>query len=293
MAQDVKRAEDISPHMLPSETFFAERRAALTRQYYALPAYGSRAFWTHLEGRQEDTQTLPLEVLVKVVREADARDDKKTRRRLCTIILARVQTSNEQWVRQVLASIYVQADERRDMVADLYADLCELLLRTLIDPNQTFWEENFLHSLRFARQHAYKSFLRREGHLISNSGRRVPRSLLESLEHFSKPTRKKWFSRDEDADQTNSTSTLDIRDERAEQAFEQVEQADLLATLMLLPMHQRTVVWLIFFEGHTTKTVSTLLKTSGRTVRNRLRAALTQLREVFEAEQEVVDGEGA
>lgn len=279
MAQDVEQAGGISPHTLPSEEFFAERRAALARQYYALPIYGSPAFWTMLEGRQKDKQALPLEVLVKVLRDADVRDDKQARHRLCTIIITRVQASNEQWVRQALASIHMQADERHDLAADLYADLCELLLHMLLDPSHIFWEENFLHSLRFARKHAYKSFLRREGYLTSSSsaGRRVPHILLESLERFGNQTGR----------------MLDIRDEEAEQAFDRVEQVDFAATLMHLPAHQRAVVWLIFFEGHTTKTASRLLDTSERTVRNRLRAALTQLREVFETEQEVVDGESA
>lgn len=279
MAQDVEQAGGISPHTLPSEDFFAERRAALARQYYTLPIYGSSAFWTLLEGRRQEKQALPLEVLVKVLRDADARNDEQARRRLCAIIIARVQTSNEQWVRQALAGIHVLADERRDMAADLYADLCELLLHVLLDPAHVFWEENFLQSLRFARKHAYKSFLRREGFLIASSsaGRRVPHILLESLERFGNQTGR----------------VLDIRDERAEQAFDRVEQGDLAATLMHLPVHQRAVVWLIFFEGHTTKSVSRLLDTSERTVRNRLRAALTQLREVFGTEQEVVDGESA
>ena len=276
MAQDVEQTEGISPHTLSPEALFAERRAALARQYHTLPTYSSPTFWTLLEGCQEDEQALPLEVLVKVLREAGARKDELARRRLCEIIIARVQTSNELWVRQILASTRVLADERRDMAADLYSDLCELLLRALLDPTHSFWEENFQHSLRFARKHACESFLRREGRLIS-PGRRVPRTLLESLERFGK-----------EADRT-----LDIRDEHAEQALYRVEQTNLAATLVHLPVHQRAVIWLIFFEGQTTKTVGTLLGISERTVRNRLRAALTQLRKVFEAEQEVIDGESA
>ncbi|MGH2480129.1 MAG: RNA polymerase sigma factor, partial [Ktedonobacteraceae bacterium] len=277
VAQDVEQTEGISPHTLSPEALFAERRAALARQYHTLPAYNSPTFWTLLEGCQEDEQVLPLEVLVKVLREAGARKDEQTRRRLCEIIITRVQTSNELWVRQVLASTRILAGERRDMAADLYADLCELLLRALLDPTHSFWEENFQHSLCFARKHAYESFLRREGRLISNPGKRVPRILLESLERFG----------------TQADRMLDIRDEHAEQALYRVEQANLAATLVHLPVHQRAVIWLIFFEGQTTKTVGTLLDISERTVRNRLRAALTQLREVFEAEQEVIDGESA
>lgn len=277
VAQDVERVGGASPHTLSPEALFAERRVTLARQYHALPTYGSPDFWTLLEGYQEDGPTLPLEVLVKVLREAVARGDEQSWRRLCESIIARVQSSNEQWVKQALASTTLLASERQAMAADLYADLCELLLRVFMDPAQHFWEENFQHSLRFARKHAYESFLRREGRLISGPGRRVPRRLLESLDRYG----------------GRADKTLEIRDERAEQALYTVEQADLAALLLHLPVHQRAVIWLIFFEGHTTKAVATLLDISDRTVRNRLRAALAHLREIFEAEQEIIDGESA
>lgn len=260
---------------------FAERRVALTRLYRSLPAYGSADFWTLLEGCQEEGQALPLEVLARVLRDAVAREDKQARRRIFEVIIARLQISNEQWVYHTLTSTRFHAGERDAFAADLYADLCELLLRSLLDNEQHFWEEHFLHCLRFLRKHVYEQFMRREGHwrkLTPGPGHRVPHTLLESLE------RATWRSEFEEV--------LEVSDERAERAFLAVE-ADVATLLSRLPVHLRTIVWLIFWEDVTTKKVGELLDISERTVRNRLHAALALLRRVLEEEQEVIDGASA
>jgi RNA polymerase sigma factor (sigma-70 family) len=260
----------------------AEHRATLARLYLALPTYGSTAFWRLLEGGQEDGRALPLEMLVKVLREALASEDKHTERRLFEIIIARLQRANEQWVKQALASTRLLADEQQMLAADLYADLCEHLLRVLRDPEQRFWEEHFQHSLRFARKHVYERFMRLEGHwqkLTPGPGKRVPHTLVGSLE------RAEW--RDE------FDEPADIYDERAEEALLAVEREDLIALVMRLPAYLRAVVWLVFWEGHTMKSVGGLLNVSERTVRNRLRVALAELRQALTAGQEVVDGRSA
>ena len=277
MEKDAEQAGDSAP-----DDALTERRVALARLYRSLPAYGSADFWTLLEGRQEESQALPLEVLAKVLRDAVAREDKQAQRLLFEVVVARLQTSNEQWVHQMFIGTRLLAGKRDAFAADLYADLCELLLRSLLDAEQRFWEEHFLHCLRFIRKHVYEQFMRREGlwrKLTPGPGYRVPHTLLESLE------RAAW--------RTEYKEALDVSDERAERAFLAVEQADIAALLLRLPVHLRTIVWLIFGEDHTTKKVGELLGISDRTVRNRLHAALAQLRRVLEDEQEVTDGASA
>jgi RNA polymerase sigma factor (sigma-70 family) len=273
---EVVSVEERSP--APDE-IFAVRRAALVHIYTTLPPYGSAEFWTWIEGCQQ-TEPLPLEVLVKVLREAVAREDGLAQRRLFVVIIARLQTSNDHWVSRALASTRLPVSERLTLAADLAADLCELLLRFLKDPRQHFWEENFLHSLRFARKHVYESFMRREGHwhkLTPGPGYRVPHALVESLDSG------EW--RDE------FEGRRDVEDERAGQAFEAVEQADVAALLVRLPLRLRTVVWLTFWGDYTTKAIGQLWGVSDRTVRNRLQVALAQLREFLSTEREAFDGE--
>lgn len=262
---------------------FAEHRASLARVYRALPLYGSPAFWTLLEEDQGPEQVVPLEVLVMVLRQdAIARTDQDGQRRLCSIIIARLQYSNEQWVKRVLSGVSPPAGEGHALAADLYADLCELLLRALLNVEQPFWQERFLHCLRFVRKHAYESFMRREGRWNKTTpgpGKYVPYALRESIDHL--------------GSSLDSERARDVPDERAEQALLAVEQEDILLLLRRLPDRLRAVVWLLFWEGCTTRTVSKLLGISERTVRNRLQVALAELRRLLGDEQEVKDGTNA
>lgn len=262
---------------------FAEHRDALARVYRSLPAYGSTDFWAMLEGYEMSDQALPLEIVVMVLREdALARGDREAQRRLCEVIVARLQSSNEQWVHQVLFGIHPLASERCILAADLYADLCEMLLRALLNVNLRFWQERFYHCLRFLRKHAYESFMRQEGRwhkATPGPGKHVPYTLLESID------RVKWSA--------DLESARDVSDERAERELLAVEQTDLATLLCRLPVRLRAVVWLIFWEDYTIKAVSELLHISKRTVRNRLADALAELRQVLEEEQEVRDGASA
>ncbi len=262
---------------------FVEHRETLRRIYHELPMYGSADFWRLLEEDRRAEQAVPLEVIVMVLREkAITRGDQQGQRRLCTVIVARLQSSNEQWVNRVLFGLRPLASERAALAADLYADLCEMLLRALLNANLRFWEERFYHCLRFLRKRAYERFLRQEGRWRKTTpgpGRRVPSTLLESIERMEQaPDRR---------------SGADVRDERAERELLAVEQTDLAALLCRLPVRLRAVVWLIFWEDYTIKAVSELLHVSRRTVRNRLQDALVELRQVLEDEQEVRDGASA
>lgn len=262
---------------------FAERREALARIYRELPVYDSAAFWARLEARRKEEQALPLEVLVTVLRkDAIARGDQRARRRLCEVIVARLQSSNEQWVNRVLASFQSPAGERGALAADLYADLCEQLLRALFNPEVRFWQEQFFHCLQFLRKHVYEGFLRQEGrwrNATPGRGKHVPHTLLESIDRMRLSV--------------ETVGTRDVSDERAEQAMLAVEQADFAALVCRLPVKQRAVIWLVFWEDYTIQRVSEVLQISKRTVYKRLAAALAYLRQVLEDEQEVRDGASA
>ena len=166
------------------------RRMYLASIYHALPDYGSTAFWRVVE-EPDLTVALPLEVLTHCVRAAITRGDNAGRNRVIEVIIRRNQTSNEYWVRHALARLDVLPDERQTLEHDLYADLCESLIRALIDTKRLFWEEHFQHSLSFERKHVYQTSMRREGRWKSKSehdpqrvtyARRIPRSLIESLD---------------------------------------------------------------------------------------------------------------
>jgi DNA-directed RNA polymerase specialized sigma24 family protein len=253
----------------------ARRRAVLADVYDTLPSYGSMAFWRTVE--EPDLQAaVPLEVLVRCVRTAIARGDDEGRNRILEVIFQRTHMSNEYWANSILKTAPLEADERKALVNDLYADLCECFIRAVIDEKRSFWEENFQHCLMFERKHVYRSFMRREGRWNSLDGKRserIPRMLVASLDQPAQLT---------DGD----TYELDIEDEKAQKALLAVEQADIPGLILRLPDRLKPIVLLIFWEGRTEKDTAQLLGITDRTVRNRLREAFKLLHTELEPERE-------
>jgi hypothetical protein len=246
-----------------------------------LPAYGSRSFWHIVEEPDTDTSTaLSPEVLVKYARLAMALDDDMGRKRILEAIFRRTATSNEHWVKQVLKTLPLCQDERTALSCDLYADLCEAIIRAVIDSKRVFWEENFQHCLSFERKHVYRAFMLREGRwndLHIQKGVRIPRTMLESLDQPIQELDGTIYERD-------------IEDELAAQALRAVELADLPLLVLHLPDTLKLVILLIFWEGRTEKETARVLKISDRTVRNRLHSALKILRSKLASEREYAHG---
>jgi RNA polymerase sigma factor (sigma-70 family) len=257
------------------------RRAALATAFQALPTYGSAEFWSLVEESQLKL-ALPLEILVKCVRVAIAQEDSASRNRIIEMIFRRTQQANDYWSRQVLNRVHLTSEQRCMFAYDLYADLCERVIRALMDSKRLFWEENFQHCLYYERKHVYQAFMTREGrwcnqHANDAVTRRVPQSLIWSL--------------DQPVQHANGESwEMDIEDEKAQQALLSVEQPGLPLLILNLPEKLKPVIWLIFLEGKTEKHVANLLGVSDRTVRNRLHKALNLLRNIIETEGKTIYG---
>ncbi len=258
-----------------------KRRVALANIYKALPKYGSVEFWNIIE--EPDLKlAIPLEVLVRCFRFAIINGEDVERNRIFEVVIRRIQASNEYWAYHVLNNLRLSADERSMLVADLHADLCERLIRALMDVKRLFWEENFQHCLQFERKHVFQALMIREGRWNNQHGdvtvtRRVPRMLIESL--------------DQPALHANGEMwEPGIEDQGAQQALLSVEQSDLSRLILHLPGKLKSVIWLIFWEGRTERDAAQVLGVSDRTVRNRLREALKSLREVLDLEKGAIDG---
>jgi len=262
-----------------------QRRITLANWYDTLPAYGSDAYWRAIE-QPDLPQSLPLEVLVRCARTAIGHGDIAGRNRVMEVIIRRTQATNEYWANHAFAHIDLQADERKTLANDLYADLCEHLVRMLIDPKRSFWEENFQHCLRFERKHVFQAFMTREGRWNNhhvNVGmplagtRRVPRILIESLDRFAQNA-------------NGEVSELDVEDERVQRELLAIERTDLLRLVLQLPEKLRLVVLLIFWEGRSEKDAAQILAITDRSVRNRLHEASKILRTQLESEAGCIYG---
>lgn len=232
----------------------------------SLPDYDSSAFWEVVEGTE-----ISLEMLVTYFRIACLYEDDNSCERLFTRIVLRTQAMNETWAKAVLRSLAVAEDVRIALIADLCADLYENLLRALRDQKKRFWEEHFLHCLRFERQHVYKACMMREGYWHDPQVKRsvrIPHRLLSRLDMPTQAYEHRGY-------------LLDIEDEQAQNALLAMEQTELLFLVQQLPSKLRGVVLLLFWEGHTEKEVAHVLNITDRTVRNRKREALALLRQAL------------
>ncbi|HLH63005.1 MAG TPA: sigma-70 family RNA polymerase sigma factor [Ktedonobacteraceae bacterium] len=252
-----------------------KRHAYLAGIFEHLPIYGSEAFWSAIETPSMKS-ALPLEVLVKCLRSAVSRGDVEGRNRIATIIIRHIQVSNEFWVRRVLNTLSLRVEEQQAFFNDLYADLCEHLMRMLIDPTRLFWEENFQHCLRFERKHVYHAFMVREGRWQHSPGKlpeRIPRKHIDSLDTMV-------------VHAGDETIEFEVDDEQARRALLAVEYAEIPHLVLHLPEKLRAVVWLIFWEGRTETDTARILGVSDRTVRKRRHEAMELLREALHTRRE-------
>lgn len=258
-----------------------QRRALIAGQFLTLPAYGSMEFWQRIEESQSQ-QALSLEVLVKCVRVAIRRENDAAKKRILEMIFRRTQAANEYWSKQILLKLHLPSEEQYMCAHDLYADLCERVIRAMHDEKRQFWEENFQHCLSFERKHTYQAFMTREGRWFHDrtgepDSRRIPRSLMGSLDH---PT---WNAYGE-------AREMEIVDEQAQLALLAVGRQDVPLLIVDLPEKLKSVIWLLFWEGKAEKHVASILGISDRTVRNRLQKALSILRSSIGSEGATIYG---
>jgi RNA polymerase sigma factor (sigma-70 family) len=145
----------------------------------------------------------------------------------------------------------------------------------LLDAKRSFWEENFLHCLRFEQQHTHRTFMLREGHwrdLRMHKGIRIPRTLMIRLDQAVQQEGEAY------------TYTIDVEDEQAEKTLLSVEQMSVFQYVLQLPEKLKATILLIFWEGRTEKEVARVLGITDRTVRNRIRKALQLLHDLLERE---------
>lgn len=258
------------------EELFVQRRAHFARLFATLPSYSSLAYWHVLE--EPDTRlALPLEVLVKCIRTSVARRDKVGQKRTFEILFRRIAASNARWVHNVLRTSHLSLNEQTLLAHDLYADICECVIRAVIDSSRLFWEENFLHCLSYERKHVYQTFMQRE--------KRWHTDRNQASNHTSHPSL-------DSMDQSEvgigrKTRTWRVEDEVAHQALLAVEQSDIPELVIGLPDKLKAVVLLIFWEDRTEKDTANILRITDRTVRNRLKRALLLLHQQLEREREI------
>ena len=230
-----------------------EHSAAVKAQIADLPAFGTAAFWAHIDvsSDTDSKDALNVETLVYCLRQVLASGDVMSAQRIAEHILERCARTV---LRQAWRWFPASADDRDDMRQEVHAKLWD----ELSNPRERFWEIRFFHALKC---------------LCFDVAKRMKRPA-----DFEEP----WGHHfDDDGEHIE----IDIADPDSISPDERlfVEQA-----LGRLDEPVRTAVYLRFIEGWKIHgqnpdemTISRILNVTDRSVRNYLKHGLTTLHDWY------------
>ncbi len=252
---------------------YADRRAELDAQFRALPPAGDAAYWRRIEGADTES-ALPLEVLVRCVREFTAAGALNNAHRIFKVIVLRNQTLVERWAWKVARQ--ARSGMKPELHEDLAQECYEKLWKELTDDGPTFLQVHFVTALQRLRQHIAQDTMEKAGERQRKgveTPTRVPRAETESIE--AKP-------KGED----EVPLAHQITDMRVQNAFDQAELSDLLDHVMRLPADQRTIILDRFWDDRSQEETATKLGISDRMVRYRLKLILSDLGKRYQGGEE-------
>ncbi len=257
---------------------YAGRQQEIERQFDSLPAAGSSAYWSVVESHSPEAPL--LEVLGLCVLERLAAGAPNDAERVFSAIMKRVQNSVRGWASRITR---YSAESRRSQIAeDLQLECLFAVWRELARGKPTFLLTNFNHALMRIQQHTAEAIMTREGEWKRrgvHEATRILNAAINSIERGLAP----------DGDEP---VPLDPPDTSASQEFERVElMNDMAAALQALDPPDRDLLYDVYYRGFTQEQIAQQLQVVGRTVRNRLKRALEQLRRVYTGNEEEHRGE--
>ena len=252
---------------------YAPRRAQLEAQFQALPLVGGSDYWRCIE-EPIAAQRLPLEVLARCLRERIVADVRGDAERIYNVIAQRIKRNVGGWARSIASQARsgTGSQDPEDLEQGCYMKLWE----ELTGDGRTFLSENFTHGLERICQHVAHSEMERSGNWQRKGVKtptRVPRGEMQRL-----PSTQE---REGDAQQG-----MQPEDTRAQDAFDLAEFSDLFDKIRDLPADSRKILYDRFYHDRTQDETAADLGITDRTVRNRLKALLEDLRRRYQSGEE-------
>jgi hypothetical protein len=249
------------------------RRAALEQQFQALPTPRSPAYWQQIEQAPAES-VLPLEVLARCLRERLQSGTRQEVDRIFDVIWLRAQASITFWARKVASQ---SSGGRGLQIENDLVSACYLALwEEIANKEHTFLLENFCHTLRLLEYHVAHEIMEREGFWKRKgveTPNRVQRENLASIEAT--------ISNDNE-----SSLAETLPDPGAQSLLEHLDELlDLEAQLAQLEPNLRLIPYYLWC-GFTQEETARRLGITDRTVRNRLDAIRTFLRQQLEGEEQ-------
>ena len=255
------------------DEMYTQRRAALDARFRALLPAGDAAYWRHIEGAGAEP-SLPLEILVRCTRERITAGAMNDAQRIFTVIMLRIQSSLGQRAWKVAQQ--ARSGMKPQLRDELEQDFYEKLWKELAADGPTFLEEHFATAFERLFQHVAHDAMERAGEWRRpgvEQPTRIPRSETESIE-----------ARPKGEDEVPLVEQM--ADTSVDHAFDQAELSDLLALVMSLPEDQRTIILDRYWHERSQEDTAKTLDISERTVRNRLKQILRELRLRYQGGEE-------
>lgn len=248
---------------------YAARRAEMEQRFRSLQPAGTTGYWQCIEQSAAEN-ALPLEVLARCVRERAQAGQMGHAKRVCGVILGRIMRGVQQRARSTARAS--ASRQKQELEQELEQECYAQLWKELIDPEPTWFHEHFAHALKRLMDHAEHSVMEHEG-LWKRPGvdtpKRVPIKTQDSLEKKIAP-------------EEETTLGENIADPQAAEAYEKVElEADIAALKAALKPEDYQLIHDLFWGGLTQEEVAERLQITDKTVRNRLKRIVRQLRTDF------------
>lgn len=258
---------------------YAARRAAMEQLFQSLPPAGSADYWRRIEQATAEN-ALPLEVLARCVRERATASQIGQAKRVCTVILGRIMRVVQQ---RAWSTVRASASrQKQELQKELEQECYTQLWKELIDSEPTWFHEHFAHALKRLMDHAEHSVMEHEG-LWKRPGvdvpNRVPMKSQKPLETTVSP-------------EEEMTLGESLADPMAEKAFERAElEADIAELKAALKPDDYQLIHDLFWGQLTQEEVAERLHITDKTVRNRLKRIVRQLRTDYLGGEENGHGE--
>jgi RNA polymerase sigma factor (sigma-70 family) len=244
--------------------------ALLGAQFDSLPAAGTPGYWRRLQPVAGEA-ALPLEVLARCLRERYTAGYSTEAHRIFRVLLGRVQRQVGEWSATVASH---SAAARRQHVQDDLAQECYLgLWQSLTAGDFTMWGVAFRAKMASLQSHTAHQYMERSGFWTRPGVSRpthVPADVQQSLEA------------------PGDGSVLPLSDQLVDadagHAFDHVEYSDLIALMRRLSAPKRIVVYWRFWQGRSQEEIAKELRIAPRTVRDREKRALGELRSQLQRE---------
>lgn len=253
---------------------YAARRAALEQLFHALPPPDTADYWRQIEDITRET-ALPLEVLCHCLRERWEAGAESDAERIFTRLLLGVQPTIQFWARRFAG----QSSEGQGLklAEDIEQECYVALWQELASGKRTFLFENTQHALKRIVRHRAQAIMEQEGlwkRPDVTQPTRIPRRTMESID-ASRET-------EEGSPLDNILADPLPTDEREllldlQQGLEHLEQLDTTS---------RQIIYWYYYGGYTQQDIAERLHTTDRTVRDRIKKILAELRRYLGSEEE-------